>query len=165
MQDIESSADSPSTITTLSSDLSTQRDLTGDRSLEAERNITNSALGVLLQELRDEIYKIYFTIPGGYVIDPITNTLGTSTGEPIELSLRPVSQLQRKLKGCLSNATPYPPRLKKTIASQCQYDTGITQYDQSNRARSGACNDNPSSGLIFQSSFYRKFLTTVWQGA
>lgn len=59
-----------------------------DHSIKASGSLSNSYLGRLPRELRDEVYKHYFTTRDGYRIDPTKNTLRTSDGSPINLSLR-----------------------------------------------------------------------------
>ncbi|KAI4650329.1 uncharacterized protein J4E79_009598 [Alternaria viburni] len=59
-----------------------------DDGVKASDSLSNSYLGRLPQELRDEVYKHYFTARGGYRIDPTTNTLRAVDGDPINLSLR-----------------------------------------------------------------------------
>lgn len=59
-----------------------------DDGIKASDSLYNSYLGRLPRELRDEIYKHYFTTRDGYRIDPTTNTLRASDGSPINLSLR-----------------------------------------------------------------------------
>ncbi|KAI4636948.1 hypothetical protein J4E93_010738 [Alternaria ventricosa] len=59
-----------------------------DDGVKASDSLSNSYLGRLPQELRDEVYKHYFTTRGGYLIDPTTNTLRAVDGKPINLSLR-----------------------------------------------------------------------------
>ena len=59
-----------------------------DDSVKASDSLSNSYLGRLPQELRDEVYKHYFTTSDGYRIDPTTNTLRADDENPIDLSLR-----------------------------------------------------------------------------
>jgi hypothetical protein len=45
----------------------------------------------LPRELRDQIYICYFSLEGGYTLNPLTNRLRTSDGSNIDLGLRLVS--------------------------------------------------------------------------